>query len=282
MPHDWVMSISLPSGPDPETVVNYILETYPETDVVEAMNAWFFSLDPGKHWPNYATIVTTDEHDDASDLSRPGVYRLNLGVDRATFQRVADADPVHDYTAFDRLLPHPRLCQAALNLDRQPEPPDVQRGRQAAAGPRPRPARRGSIAPRLGGQDVDLVWGEGLIARHDDRLEAHGLGNEHPIEGVTVMKWQPRSSVGVSEGYRQSLESGCLDRADQVVGSTELAQPALDADLPDRRRGHEDVGRGIRDRVARRRGQPGVVGEPPEEGIRVEQQDHRSNDSMIS
>ena len=31
------------------------------------MNAWFFSLDPEKHWPNYATLVTTDEHDEASE-----------------------------------------------------------------------------------------------------------------------------------------------------------------------------------------------------------------------
>jgi hypothetical protein len=101
------MSTALPSGPDPETIVQRILQTYPETDVVEAMNAWFFSLDPEKHWPNYATLVTTDEHDDASNLSRPGTFRLNLGVDRETFERIAGADPEPDYTAFDRLLPHP-------------------------------------------------------------------------------------------------------------------------------------------------------------------------------
>jgi hypothetical protein len=101
------MPTSLPPGPDAGTVVQYILETYPETDVVEGMNAWFFSLDPDKHWPNFATIVTTDEHDDASDLDRPGVFRLNIGVDKATFDRVAEADPEPDYTAFDRLLPHP-------------------------------------------------------------------------------------------------------------------------------------------------------------------------------
>jgi hypothetical protein len=95
------------AGPGPETIVDYIRETWPETDVVEAYNAWFFSLDPDKHWPNFATIVTTDEHDDASDLDRPGVFRLNIGVDKATFQRIADADAEPDYTAFDRLLPHP-------------------------------------------------------------------------------------------------------------------------------------------------------------------------------
>jgi Family of unknown function (DUF6194) len=101
------MTTTQPSGPDPETIVRYITETYPETDVVHAMNAWFFSLDPETHWPNYATLVTTNEHDDASDLDRPGVFRLNLGVDRPTFERIAAADPEPDYTAFDRLLPHP-------------------------------------------------------------------------------------------------------------------------------------------------------------------------------
>ena len=101
------MTTTLPTGPDPETIVRFITESYPETDVVEAMNAWFFSLDPETHWPNYATLVTTDEHDDASDLDRPGVFRLNIGVDRPTFEQVAASDPVPDYTAFDRLLPHP-------------------------------------------------------------------------------------------------------------------------------------------------------------------------------
>ena len=105
------MSTSIPAGPDPATIVSYILETYPETDLVEAMNAYFFSLDPEKHWPNYATLVTTDEHDDASDLDRPGAYRLNLGVDRETFERIAASDPEPDYTAFDRLLPHPLYGQ---------------------------------------------------------------------------------------------------------------------------------------------------------------------------
>ena len=95
------------AGPGPETIVDHILQTYPETDVVEAMSAWFFSLDPEKHWPNYATIVTTDDHDQASDLAREGAFRLNLGVDRETFERIAATDPDPDFTAFDRLFPHP-------------------------------------------------------------------------------------------------------------------------------------------------------------------------------
>lgn len=92
---------------DPETITSFIRETYPETDVVEMGGAWFFSLDPEKHWPNFATIVTTDDFDAASNLSRPGVFRLNIGVDRATFERLVERDQEPDYTALDRVLSHP-------------------------------------------------------------------------------------------------------------------------------------------------------------------------------
>ncbi|HEY8437145.1 MAG TPA: DUF6194 family protein [Candidatus Limnocylindrales bacterium] len=100
----------LPAGPDPDAITRTILERYPETVVASAMGATFFSLDPS-HWPNYATIVTTDEHDDGapSRLSdRVGAFRLNIGVTRRTFERVVrDAGEAPDHAAFGRLLPHP-------------------------------------------------------------------------------------------------------------------------------------------------------------------------------
>jgi len=46
---------TLPTGPDPEAIIGYLTATYPATDVVTIPAAWFFSLDPEKHWPNYAT-----------------------------------------------------------------------------------------------------------------------------------------------------------------------------------------------------------------------------------
>lgn len=98
---------TLPPGPDPEAIVTYLTTTYPATDVVTIPAAWFFSLDPEKHWPNYATLVTNDEHDQASDLERSGVFRLNLGVDRETFANIAGAHAEPDYTVLDRVLPHP-------------------------------------------------------------------------------------------------------------------------------------------------------------------------------
>ena len=83
----------LPVGPDPKAIKRTILGTWPETDVVEALGAFFFSLDPEKHWPNFATIVTTDEHDEGapSNLARPGVFRVNIGVGRETFERLVGA-----------------------------------------------------------------------------------------------------------------------------------------------------------------------------------------------
>jgi hypothetical protein len=103
------MSVSTPpTGPDPEAITRAILERYPETFVAEALGATFFSLDE-KHWPNFATIVTTDEHDEGtpSDLARPGVFRVNIGVGRETFERLVGSMEAPDHAAFDRLLPHP-------------------------------------------------------------------------------------------------------------------------------------------------------------------------------
>ncbi len=95
--------------PDPDSITRHIVHAYPGVDVVSALNATFFSLDPEKHWPNFATIVTTDEHDEGSpsQLSRPGVFRLNIGVSGETFERLVGADTDPDLAALDRILPHP-------------------------------------------------------------------------------------------------------------------------------------------------------------------------------
>ena len=96
------------SGPDADEITSWITTTYPETVVGEAMHARFFSLDPSQ-WPNFATIVTTDEHDmgSPSDLARTGAFRLNIGVGKATFERLVDPATEPDYAAFDTILPHP-------------------------------------------------------------------------------------------------------------------------------------------------------------------------------
>ena len=98
----------LPHGPDLDEMLNLIRDAYPDAVVAEIDSAAFFSLDE-KHWPNFATVVWTDEHDEGapSNLAREGVYRVNVGVDRETFQRLVGGMTNPDYAAFDRFVPHP-------------------------------------------------------------------------------------------------------------------------------------------------------------------------------
>jgi hypothetical protein len=79
--------------------------------------AWgdtFFIYDPGRDLPEkrrfpFATIVTQDygEFDNASQLDRAGVFRLNIGVSKETYAALFGNEAQHDFSALDRLMPHP-------------------------------------------------------------------------------------------------------------------------------------------------------------------------------
>ena len=94
------------SDPTPDDVHRHILETYPDTVVAAIEGGTFYSCDPA-NFPNFATVVTSDAFDDASNLSRAGAYRLNIGLSRDTFQRLVGDDEGPDYTALNQLMPHP-------------------------------------------------------------------------------------------------------------------------------------------------------------------------------
>jgi hypothetical protein len=111
-------------GPDPAEIAAWITDTYPDTVVAESMGARFFSLDES-HWPTFATVVTTDEHDlgNPSDLARDGAFRLNIGVGKATFERLVGPTVDPDYAALDTIIPHPVYAKqrwlAILNPSRR-------------------------------------------------------------------------------------------------------------------------------------------------------------------
>jgi hypothetical protein len=67
-------------------------------------------IPPEKQFP-YATVVVNDYpgFDEASNLAREGIYRVNVWVSRETFDRETsgiDPDKV-DYTVLDEIIPHP-------------------------------------------------------------------------------------------------------------------------------------------------------------------------------
>ena len=79
-------------------------------------------IPPDRRFP-FATIVTKDYggFDEASDLNRDGVFRLNVNVGRHRFEELIGYPPAHqteheadfDYTAIDTLLPHPVYAKQA-------------------------------------------------------------------------------------------------------------------------------------------------------------------------
>lgn len=117
------MTTTRESGPDPDEITSWITSTYP-AKIALASGATFFSLND-QAWPNFATIVTTDEHDmgDPSNLARDGVFRLNIGVGKATFERLVGSAPDPEYAALDTVLPHPVYAKqrwiCILNPSRQ-------------------------------------------------------------------------------------------------------------------------------------------------------------------
>lgn len=104
---------------DAAEIARYITETFEGVDTVEAAGDSFFFYDPGRtlrpdrRMP-FATLVTSDAHDQVSDLNRPGVYRLNIGVAKETYRSLFGAPPAsfaaadgYDYAAVNQMLPHP-------------------------------------------------------------------------------------------------------------------------------------------------------------------------------
>ena len=58
----------------------------------------------------FVTLANTDnEYDSASNLSRDGVFRINIGVSRETFKQIiGEFSPESvDYSALNVFLPHP-------------------------------------------------------------------------------------------------------------------------------------------------------------------------------
>ena len=101
---------------DEAAISAYITTTFEGVETVTVDDNIFYFYGPEHMFP-FATLMTNDENDTASDLNRRGIYRLNIGVDKATFHALLGASPAPadddaaadavDFTVLDYLLPHP-------------------------------------------------------------------------------------------------------------------------------------------------------------------------------
>ncbi|HLW01141.1 MAG TPA: DUF6194 family protein [Ktedonobacterales bacterium] len=112
-----------------EEISRSITETFEGVDVVvNADNSFFFFYNPDSSVPPdhrfpFVTLVTSDAYDQFSDLNRPSVFRLNIGIGKQTFRSLfggpepssdrdnadegGDSPGGYDFTALDQVMPHP-------------------------------------------------------------------------------------------------------------------------------------------------------------------------------
>ena len=71
---------------DESSVIDYITKTFPGVETSTAFGYIFFFYRSERKFP-FATLISSDQdHDRFSNLDRPGVFRLNIGVSKKTFQ----------------------------------------------------------------------------------------------------------------------------------------------------------------------------------------------------
>lgn len=97
-------------------LTRYVQDTFADVDTVTAGDATFFMYDPAQKMPQgnyFATITTADnDYDNVSKLDREGVYRLNMGISKATFRAMFPEEKEYDFAALDVIMPHPSYAQA--------------------------------------------------------------------------------------------------------------------------------------------------------------------------
>jgi hypothetical protein len=97
------------------SIVDYITKTFPQVETTTSMGYTFFFYRSDHKLP-FATLISSDnEYDRVSNLDRPGVFRLNIGIGKQTFQSLFGTVKVdinsYDFTALDVIMPHPHYAQ---------------------------------------------------------------------------------------------------------------------------------------------------------------------------
>ena len=96
---------------DEAFITNFITSTFADVETTVNLGYTFFFYSDD-HMHAFATIASSgNEYEKISNLDRPGVYRLNIGVSRDTFQSLFGKGRVdvsaYDFTVLDRIMPHP-------------------------------------------------------------------------------------------------------------------------------------------------------------------------------
>jgi hypothetical protein len=158
---------------DASEMRRYICETFDGVRVLEGSGDTFLLYDPAGDLPPerqlpFVTIVTGDHYDSVSRLDRPGTYRLNIGLTRATYTaRFGTAPTGHeiDYAAVDTVMPHPVYSGQYWVCVVNPGPATLETVRTLVAEAHAFAARKYANRKARGAGNVSQPSGEGT----DDR-----------------------------------------------------------------------------------------------------------------
>ena|SRR5258706_16261547 len=152
-------------------ISQYITGTFEGVDVVVASGDSFFFYNPDSNIPPdhrfpFVTLVTSDINDQFSNLNRPSVFRLNIGIGKQTFHSLfgqasrpsgrdsaaisGDTSRDYDFTTLDQLMPHPVYGRMYWMCVLNPSDETFERKRTQGLANRPGQARLGSAALDLG------------------------------------------------------------------------------------------------------------------------------------
>lgn len=96
---------------DETFITSYITGAFEHVETAVNLGYTFFFY-RDDHMHAFATIASNgNKYEQISKLDRPGVYRLNIGVSRETFQSLFGTNKIntsaYDFTALNVIMPHP-------------------------------------------------------------------------------------------------------------------------------------------------------------------------------
>jgi len=100
---------------DESEVVDYITNTFPDVETTTDFGYTFFFYRSDQKLP-FATLIASDQdYDRVSNLDRPGVFRLNIGISKEMFESLFGKGQVdvsrYDFSTLDMIMPHPEYAQ---------------------------------------------------------------------------------------------------------------------------------------------------------------------------
>jgi len=119
--------------------------------------------------------------------------------------------------------------------------------------------------------EPDAVSGQTSIGCHEFETLRLGLRHQHPVDRVAVQRRERACLLPVEQLDRKGTEALFADDRIKPARGRELAQRCLDRDFPRAGGAHEDLVAFIGDDGARLRTQLGVVAEPPQQRMGIEQ-----------